>query len=174
MCFSMEGSTQNQNFGLFTETHMPDTYGYQALLGTIEPTTLSNLFFSRKNMKIIQHMMMKDIYERSSGLYKIDYQPDTEILIIMRSVFLQYSKNLPTNITEQINELNQITYQKVVEKVYPELLSYIAYLRDASQMHTPIELPLNVSDAGTGNKLLPGTAVALFGTNDYSKNYTIQ
>jgi len=160
-----------QNFGLFSEKKFPDTYAYVALMGNTEPNLLAKLYFSRKNMEIIQHKVMKDIYERSEKLYKPDYQPETEFLIIMRSVYLTYSKNLPNDITIQITELNEIAYQKVVEKVYPQLLSYIAYLRDASQMYTPIEVPKNVSIAGTGNKLLPGPAVALFDTKT-EKNYS--
>jgi hypothetical protein len=162
-----------QNFGLFSEKKHPDTYAYVALMGNTEPNLLAKLFFSRKNMQIIQHKVMKDIYERSKNIYKPDYQPETELLIIMRSVYLTYAKNLPNDITKQIAELNEISYQKVVEKVYPQLLSYIAYLRDASQMYTPMEVPKNVSNTGTGNKLLPGPAVALFDTKTDSTDYEI-
>jgi hypothetical protein len=162
-----------QNFGLFSENKFPDTYAHVALMGNTEPNLLAKLFFSRKNMQIIQHKVMKDIYERSKNIYKPDYQPETELLIIMRSVYLTYSKNLPNDITKQIAELNEISYQKVVEKVYPQLLSYIAYLRDASQMYTPMEVPKNVSSTGTGNKLLPGPAVALFDTKTDNTDYEI-
>lgn len=162
-----------QNFGLFSEKKYPDTYAYVALMGNTEPNLLAKLFFSRKNMQIIQHKVMKDIYERSKNIYKPDYQPETELLIIMRSVYLTYAKNLPDDLTKQIAELNEISYQKVVEKVYPQLLSYIAYLRDASQMYTPMEVPKNVSNTGTGNKLLPGPAVALFDTKTDNTDYQI-
>lgn len=167
----MEINSFGQNFGLFAEENKREDYSYQALLGTIEPTLLSRLFFSSKNMDIIQNKVIADIYERSNKLYRIDKQPETELLIIMRSVFLQYSQNLPNQITEQIERLNEITYRKVIEKIYPNLLSYIAYLRDSSQMYQPMELPTNSSSAGSGNKILPGNAVALFGTEEFKDTY---
>lgn len=147
-------SNREYNFGLFSEEHYPETYAKTALKGIIEPDLLSTLFFSRKNMTIIQNKVRRDIYDRTQGKYLIDNQPETEILIIMRSVFLTYSKNRSEDITEQIKVLNEISYRKIVEKIYPTLVGYMKYLRDANEPYRLLEKPEADTIRGTGNKQL--------------------
>ncbi len=151
-----QASLKDFNFGLFQEKTKPSTYAREAIKGIIEPSKLTDLFFSRENLKIIQNMVRRDIYDRSDKKYVIDYQPETEVLIVMRSVFLTYGKNRPDNITKQIDELNQITYRKIVEKIYPNLVSYMIYLRDINEMYALNQLPDSASIYGTGTKQLGG------------------
>lgn len=153
---------KNFNFGLYTEDSKPKSYSSQVLQGLIEDTPLSVAYFSPENIRIVQNMVRRDIYERTQGNYLIDYQPETEVLVVMRSVFLTYSKNLPTNVKEQITELNYLSYRKIVEKIYPNLVSYMIYLKDASQMYELNERPESASITGLGNKQLPGTDKFIF------------
>jgi hypothetical protein len=62
--------------------------------------------------------------------------------IIMRSVFLQFSANQLTHITEQIQELNSVVLNYAVKQVYGEAQGYIKYLYDASNMYTPLAPPV--------------------------------
>ena len=71
--------------------------------------------------------------------------------IIMRSIFLQSSTNLPTNIREQIEALNQLVVEYCVKQIYSEAQSYINYKHDVSTMYTPIDRPVQ---ADYNNKTL--------------------
>ena len=68
--------------------------------------------------------------------------------IIMRSIFLQNSKNLPSNITQQITDLNDAVLEYAVRQVYREAEGYMKYQRDVSTMHVPISLPVTSSIKG--------------------------
>jgi hypothetical protein len=83
----------------------------------------------------------------------IDDQSIDELKVIMRAMYLQYSRNLPTGVAEQVAELNQ----KVVDWSAPHILSavdhYFFYLDDISHMPVPLAKPQSMSSAGT--KSLP-------------------
>jgi hypothetical protein len=119
------------------------------LRGNWEQTPLSIAFFSEKNVRIIQDNIKSVIYSRSSNKWKIDDQSVDELQIIMRAMFLQYARNQPTNIDDQVNELNSIVVEWAVPKIMSEIEQHFYYLRDISQMPQQIMHPVNVSSAGT-------------------------
>ena len=53
---------------------------------------VSELFFSRDNIDIIQEGIIKSVYLRSNNEYKIGKQSEQELTIIMRSIYFQNSK----------------------------------------------------------------------------------
>ena len=113
-----------------------------AMIGNWYDTQLSDAFFSNKNVQIVQNGIRSGVYNKSNKQYIIGEQSLEDLLIIMRSTFLQYAKNIPTGIPQQIGELNQIVYDFAVNQVYGEADSYMKYKRDASNMWTPLALPI--------------------------------
>ena len=105
-------------------------------------TILSDLFFSQQNIQIIQNGIRAGVYKMSNGQYVIGPQDCDALKIIMRSIFLQYSANQPTHITEQINALNQMVMNYCIEQVYGEAQGYVKYLDDASTLVVPIAPPV--------------------------------
>ena len=81
----------------------------------------------------------------------IDNQSAVELEIIMRSIYLQHSPNLPTQIKEQIKYLNELVTNWCVEKIIPEVYQYMGYLKQVEYMPVPIEHPQNLSSKGTRN-----------------------
>ena len=71
----------------------------------------------------------------------IDDQSEDKIFIVMRSYFLEYSRNLNTNINEQIHDLNTRVLNYMINNVFNELIGYLNYKRDASNMYTLMEKP---------------------------------
>ena len=70
----------------------------------------------QKNIEEIQNSIIRGVYERSNGEYKIDKQDYDTLNIIMRSTFLQYSLNNTENMKEEILSLNKIvliTYLRI-------------------------------------------------------------
>lgn len=114
--------------------------------GLWNETSLSQGFFSRENIQIIQNGIRAGVYNRSNGQYVIGDQDCDSIKIIMRSIFLQYSANKPSNIPEQIEELNKIVLNYCIQQVYSEAQGYMKYVDDVSTLVVPIAHPIQASN----------------------------
>jgi len=113
-----------------------------AMTGNWNDTPLSKAFFSSQNMRIIQNGIRAGVYNRSNGQYVIGEQNCDELQIIMRSMFLQNSKNLAQDIPGQINTLNQHVFDYAINQVYGEAEGYMKYKRDASTLAVPLSHPV--------------------------------
>ena len=111
-------------------------------MGIWMDTVLSQAFFSRDNLQIIQNGIRAGVYRRSNQQYVIAPQDPENIQIIARSVFLQHAKNMDENVTEQIEAMNRMVIDYCVKQVYSEAQGYIKYVVDASTLVTPIAHPV--------------------------------
>lgn len=102
---------------------------------------LEKLFLSQKNIEHVHNLIISGVYDLSNGEYRIDRQDDDAVLIIMRSIYLQYSRNLNENLQEQVNALNKIVIDNCVPKIYKEVIAYMKYKRDVSRISLPPNLP---------------------------------
>lgn len=124
-------------------------------------TPLTFLFFSNKNIDNVQNLL-KMIVHRETG-YIIDNQSVNELMIIMRSIFLEYSLHPPLidekmsdkqrsdlliKYTNEVFRLNQIVVNEIVPKVISQIQQYVDYLRDASQQPYQMDKPKNESVKG--------------------------
>ena len=112
------------------------------LTGTFEKTRLSDVYFSQNNIQIIQNALRKGVYDRSNQKILIDEQPRDQLVCIMRSIFYQQSKNLDTNIPQQIEDLNKYVIDFCVNQLFNEAVAYLKYKEDSSKMHIPMTAPL--------------------------------
>jgi len=118
-------------------------YSYRdAMNGNWYDTELSKAFFSGINIQIIQNGIRAGVYNKSNHQYIVGEQSLDELQIIMRSIFLQNSKNLCEDIPGQINDLNQIVLKYAINQVYGEADGYMKYKRDASTLVVPIAMPI--------------------------------
>lgn len=113
----------------------------EALTGTWENNLLSQLFFSKENIQIIQNAIRAGVYKMSDNKIVVSPQNIETIKIIMRSTYLQYAEHRAENITEQIETLNKIVLNYCVPTLYNETVGYQKYLEDASTMYKPMENP---------------------------------
>jgi len=113
-----------------------------AMTGNWYDTELSNAFFSGKNLQILQNGIRAGVYNKSNQQYMVGEQNLDELQIIMRGLFLQYAKNQPTGIREQISELNKIVLDYAINQVWSEAEGYMKYKRDASTMWVPMNMPI--------------------------------
>ena len=113
-----------------------------ALNGNIINNTLSNLFFSAENITILQNGIRKGVYEQSNSKFLIDNQDYDVLKTIMRGIYLQYSANMETNITEQIISLNKLVLDFCIPKIVKEAQSYMIYRKDVSTIPDPISRPV--------------------------------
>ena len=84
------------------ERETMNNFQVEALYGIQETSKLNQLFFSKKNMENIQNMIRYQVFLKSDKKFIIDRQSDIELEIIMRSIYLQHSPNLPNKTIEQI------------------------------------------------------------------------
>ena len=112
-----------------------------AMNGNWEDSHLSRAYFSKENVQILQNGIRAGVYNKSKGKYLVGPQDEDVLKIIMRSIFLQHSANMPNRIKEQISELNKLVIDYAVPQVYGESEGYIKYKQDASEMYIPLSLP---------------------------------
>ena len=124
--------------------------GYKAALtGNWQDTNLSNAFFSAGNMRILQNGIKAGVYKRSRGRFQIADQDEDALKIIMRSVYLQHSANLPSNIPGQITALNKIILDYAVPQVFSEAQAYVKYKNDVSTLVVPVQRPISTYQGET-------------------------
>ncbi len=128
-------------FSMFEKTMTKNkSTEYRDPLGnTTETTVLSQLFFSSDNIQIIQNGIKAGVYKKSNNEYILPNQNIDELKIIMRSIFLQYVKYRKENITQQIEELNNLVLDYAVPYCYNESVAYLKYIRDQSSLVVPLE-----------------------------------
>jgi hypothetical protein len=117
----------------------------------ITNTSLSVNFFSKENINKIQNLIKRGVYYKSNKQHIIADQNEQELVIIMRSIYLQYGKNLPTNINDQINELNNMIVEWAIDNIISNIEQYISYKKTCSTLPMPIEHAQLTSTAGTKN-----------------------
>jgi hypothetical protein len=116
----------------------------EALNGVFEESELSNLYFSKANIQIVQNGIRAGIYEKTNKEHIIPPQNIDNIKIIMRNIYIQYAEN-QNNITSEIERLNQLVLGYIIPQVHGSLVSYFKYIKDQSTLVIPLELP-NQSD----------------------------
>lgn len=133
----------NALFKLYDQipAHQCATYR-NATEGLWTESPLSQAYFSEQNIQIIQNGLRAGVYHRSKGKFVIGPQDCDSLKIVMRSVFLQNSKNLPTNIPGQIQALNQMVLDYCIQQVYSEAIGYVKYIDDVSSLAVPIAHPV--------------------------------
>lgn len=137
-------------FPLYEQTKSGDAiYKYEALKSIQSKSKLSNLFFSKYNINILQNILRYQVWYESGQKYVVGKQSEMELKTIMRSIFLQYGKFRNRDLIGQVKELNEIVTQYTVPNVLSNVELYIGYKHDISFLPTPLPLPVNLSITGT-------------------------
>lgn len=147
---NIQGPNMNQ-FELFANPGVDynDVTSYRgAMTGNWNDTVLSNAYFSRENIQIIQNGIRAGVYKMSNGRYTVGPQDETNLKIIMRSIFLQFSKNVNVDIPGQIRTLNNKVLEYCVPEVHNEAVSYIKFKHDVSTLPVPEARPVLASNKG--------------------------
>ena len=140
------GSQALNQFDLYDKIPVRDCPSYRsAMVGNWIPSDLSRSFFSEKNIQIIQNGIRAGVYNASNKQYVIGPQDCDALSIIMRSIFLQHSANMPCQITQQIEALNKLVLDYCIPQVYGEAQGYIKYKHDVSTLAVPMSRPAAAS-----------------------------
>jgi hypothetical protein len=111
------------------------------LLGNLEQT-----FFSEDNVALINKQLILSVYKKTEKKFVICPQKEADLIIVMRYVFIEYSKNLPYDIKKQITELNCRVVSEILPIVMTNLDQKIGYYRDISTQPVGPPLPINTKN----------------------------
>ena len=120
--------------------------------GNQQRTKLSDMYYSQTNIDFLQNEIINQVYKKTSGKYRIVKQSEDELVIVMKSIFLQYARNSDVDVQLQINILNKHVLDYCVNDVYTNLLQYVKYIDDITKEQVVIDRPQNVDVKG--NKTL--------------------
>lgn len=120
-----------------------------AIKGNFDKNCLNDVFFSDDNIDALQIGMRNMVANATEGKEMIGRQSDIELKIIMKAIYLEYGKNLNDNILEQTKDLNKKVLDFAVPRILVEIKQHNTYIKDASNIHMPMERSMNVSNKGS-------------------------
>jgi hypothetical protein len=112
-------------------------------------TPLNVVFFSPANIERIHSEIQSQVFLMSSGKYRIAKQGDDEVRIVMRSYYLMFARNDPTQVAQELDELNKRVIGYCSAKVFSEVDFHEFYLKDLEDFAPAIANPVNVKHYGS-------------------------
>jgi len=151
----ISGDVRHKSFPLYETTETDVNRNVEFSVRTLQTSTpLSDLFFSRQNLDILQNSIRKAIYDKTDGKSIIDRQSDIELEIVMRSIYLQYSQNRDDNLISQVEDLNLLVQDYCIPIVYSNMLQYMQYKKDISELPVPLQHSVKPSIKGDKSLML--------------------
>ena len=154
---------KNYNFNLYEEKQKNNwgNISDNILKGTIASSPLSQLFFSTDNVNRLQQKIKYEVYKRSEGKFLLETnQNESDLLIVMRAVFISDAINSPYRIVHQVKQLNHLTIERIVSDMISHIVQEDLYLNQLDKPVIPIALPVCVSVSG--RKSLPSAMKTFF------------
>jgi len=141
------------DYRLIDQEKVPDDYIYWDIIKTFqERNPLMDFFFSKKNLDHVQNLIIKMVRHQSGGEYQISRQSDSELLTVMRSIYISTPTNPFTQGLEfkgEICKLNKNVLDWVVPHLLVNIQQYLGYVRDQGNTVYPPAQPEFMSSAGT-------------------------
>lgn len=132
---------------------------YKACDSEINIDETAKIFFSSENMRRIQKMIKREIYNKTKGVFRLDTnQDESDLLVAMRAVYYEHANFLPFKIIKQVKELNRKLLEYIIPDVITQIKQSYAYIQEINQPIKPIARPINVNNAG--RRTLPGLTTA--------------
>ena len=152
-------------YDLYKDSNSQQNTNVSLISNIVVPNALSRTFFSNDNVERLQLQIINEVYKQSQNKTKIGKQSYQELQIIMKSMYLQYGRNLPTNIEEQVLTLNKYVVDECVRIVLPNVTQYSKYLTDITSPIPVMPRSQNVSNKGYKfgdfSSLIPSTTNTL-------------
>jgi hypothetical protein len=154
--FLQQTPTTTPNFELYKNANSAHYLGNR-LQNQMETTPLADAYFSKENVDNLQNIIRNQVQIRCQNDPEIPNeqkpvliarQNDTELYIIMRSIYLQYGRNLDSDIADQINSLNVLVANESTPKIITALKQKIKYLYDIQHLPVPLDRAEYTSSAG--------------------------
>ena len=109
-------------------------------------TPLNSLYFSEFNLNLIQRAI-REQFKKNTGI-SIDYQNPSDLLAIMRAVFVDNSTDQFTQVCDQVKHMNSIVINTAIGQINTGVSQYLGYINDIEQPVRPMDNPVNTSTYG--------------------------
>ena len=115
-----------------------------AIKGIHEETGLSEVYFSKENMAILQSAIRYEVNQITGKI--IDKQSPNELSIVMRSIYLQNGNPMVSSnsIKKEVVKLNSMVIDYCSEQISTQVLQYQGYIQKLTTLPVPIERPQQV------------------------------
>tara|TARA_B100001175_G_scaffold122306_1_gene104114 strand:- start:570 stop:995 length:426 start_codon:yes stop_codon:yes gene_type:complete len=120
-----------------------------AIEGISESTLMSQIFLSKKNIDLIQIKIINIINNQYK--YKISKQSKNELIIIMRSIYLNNATNNykdKTIFKNELKHLNDLVINYCVKNIVNNIRSHELYLKKINNDLIPMNLPTTTNIKG--------------------------
>lgn len=112
-------------------------------------TPLNTVFFSEANKANLQQKIHDAVLAASKGEYDIGEQSEADLSLIMRSYYLQYAENDPSEVAAELDKLNQRVVAYASNRIMVEIVAYRRFRKDILDFPEPIERPKDMQIYGT-------------------------
>ena len=121
----------------------------QYLTPTYEETREQRLFFSKENIENLQKLLKYHVWVQSGKKHVIGNQDIDQLLVIMKSMYLQFGTNNAADAIKQVKRLNAFVLEYSVPNILSNIEMNTTYKKAVSSIPQPMELPKYISSAGT-------------------------
>lgn len=147
---------------LLTNNH-PEKF-FEKSTYQFEPQAVSNInklkqiFFSPENVTYIQEKMIYEVMA-TTGKYKIPYQNEQDLRMIMETIYFDKTRNIGYDLNEQLRELNLYVVKFCVPLIINEIKVYLNYLDDINKPRSLNTLPVSTGNLRSVSGMAPQTKV---------------
>ena len=113
-------------------------------------TPLNSLYFSEFNLNLLQKAI-REKFKKLTGGIAIDYQDPSDLLAIMRAVFVDNSRDPYGDVCNQVQQMNEVVIKTAINQINTGVSQYLGYIKDIGTPVQPLSNPINTSTHG--NKL---------------------
>lgn len=146
-------------YELYKDSSQQQNTDTSIISNIVVPNALSRTYFSNDNVERLQRQIIQAVFKACQK--QISKQSYQELQIIMKSMYLQYGRNLPYDIEGQVVTLNKYVVDECVRIIVPNVLQYNKYLDDITSPIPVMDRPQNVSIKGSKwgdpSSLIPST-----------------
>jgi hypothetical protein len=135
-----------KQYELYKDSSKQQDTDVSIISNIVVPNALSRTYFSNDNVERLQRQIVNEVFKQSNK--QISKQSYQELQIIMKSMYLQYGRNLPTDIESQVLILNKYVVDECVRIIVPNVLQYNKYIEDITSPIPVMPRSQNVSNKG--------------------------
>ena len=110
------------------------------------PDPINTRFFNSNNVDVIQNMLRAQIKSKTG--FVIDRQDDDCLGIIMRACYIENDVDSSLSPDDFVKGLNDMVVRISMPQIASGIKAYLAYLKDASSLPTPIARSQNTNIKG--------------------------
>lgn len=109
-------------------------------------TPLNSLYFSEFNLNLV-HQAIRQQVKKKTGM-SIDKQNTTDLLAIMRSVFINNSSDPYSAVCEQVRQMNTVVINTAAQQIYTGVSQFMDYNIDIETPFNTLPNPINTNMHG--------------------------